>query len=435
MSITATAPTFHERRAAALPRGVSSSLDFTIARGEGSRLFDTDGRSFLDFGSGIAVTSLGHGTPEVVDAIKDQADQFLHTCFVLGPYEGYLRVAELLNELVPLDGDARSALFSTGAEAVENAVRIARHYTGRPAIVVLESAYHGRTNLTSTMTYKYGPYRSGFGPSAAEIYRVPTRFRRGGDDDTAQVAADALADAARLIRTSIGQENVAAIIAEPIQGEGGFIVPPAGYLPGLSALAHEIGAVFIADEVQTGFARTGDWFAIEHEGVVADLVTTGKGIASGLPLAGVTGRAEIMDHVHAGGIGGTYAGNPVSCAAAIATIDVMRRIDAPGRARHIGGAFAARLDPFVDTHRIVAERRGRGAMQAVEFVDPVEGSPSAALAKEVLAEIIDRGVIALTCGTDGNVVRFLPPLTIDDADLTEGLDIIGSALESVAERH
>ncbi|ROR73309.1 4-aminobutyrate--2-oxoglutarate transaminase [Bogoriella caseilytica] len=422
------------RRRTALPTGLASVMDRYMDHGEAEYLVDTEGKRWLDFGSGIAVTSLGHGRPEVTEAITAQAQKLLHTCFLLSPYESYIAVAEALNELTPGDHAKKSAIFSTGAEAVENAVKIARAATGRHAVVVADHAFHGRTNLTMTMTAKNLPYKKSFGPFAPEVYRIPMAYPLrwpGGPE----VAADQALQAARdVVMTQVGAENVAAIVVEPIVGEGGFIVPAPGYLAGLRALADEAGAVLVADEIQTGFCRTGAWFASEHEGVVPDLITTAKGIASGMPLAAVTGRAELMDAVHPGGLGGTFAGNPLSCAAALATIEAMRAENLEQRAAAIGAEFTRVLAPLAQELPHVAEVRGRGAMQAVEFVRPEAQNslePAPELAKAALEACRAEGLIALTCGTYGNVLRLLPPLTLSDEGLATGLDIIAGALRKV----
>src|SRR5215468_9448704 len=319
-----------KRRNQAVSKGVSSLLASYVDHAAGGHLTDVDGREWIDFGSGIAVTSVGNSAPLVVEAVKAQVERFTHTCFMITPYESYVAVCEALNELTPGTHDKRSALFNSGAEAVENAVKIARHYTGRQAVVVFDHAYHGRTNLTMALTAKNMPYKHRFGPFAGEIYRVPMSYplRDGGLSGAA-----AAARAIDMIEKQVGADNVAAVLIEPIQGEGGFVVPAPGFLPALSAWAAAAGPVFIADEIQTGFCRTGDWFASEHEGVEPDLITTAKGIAGGLPLAGVTGRAEIMDSVHPGGLGGTYGGNPVACAAALGAIETMKTLDLSAAAR------------------------------------------------------------------------------------------------------
>jgi 4-aminobutyrate aminotransferase/(S)-3-amino-2-methylpropionate transaminase len=347
------------------------------------------------------------------------------------PYEGYLLVCDELNRVTPGDYDKRSALFNSGAEAVENAVKIARHATGRNAVVVFDHAYHGRTNLTMAMTAKNMPYKQGFGPFAGEVYRVPMAYPFRWPGGPAACRADALDVVTGLIHAQVGEQNVAAVVIEPIQGEGGFVVPPDGFLPGLAAFCRENGIVFVADEIQTGFCRTGDWFACDHEGVVPDLITTAKGIAGGMPLAGVTGRAEVMDSVHPSGLGGTFGGNPVACAAALGAIETMEAEDLAGRARRIGEIMLPRLRKLADTYPIIADVRGRGAMLAIELAQPGSLEPDAATTGKVAKACHANGLVTLTCGTFGNVLRFLPPLVIGEDLLEEGLSILEDAFASV----
>ncbi|GAA5195129.1 4-aminobutyrate--2-oxoglutarate transaminase [Rugosimonospora acidiphila] len=408
----------HKRRTAAVARGISSVISSYVDSAAGGTLTDVDGREWIDFASGIAVTSVGNCAPRVVAAVRDQAERFTHTCFMVAPYESYVAVCELLNSLTPGTFDKRSALFNSGAEAVENAVKIARHYTGRPAIVVFDHAYHGRTNLTMALTAKNMPYKHRFGPFAPEVYRAPLSYPLRDGRSGAEAAARAI----DVIDAQVGGANVAAVLIEPIQGEGGFIVPAPGFLPALSAWARDNGAVFIADEIQTGFCRTGSWFAASHEGLEPDLVTTGKGIAGGLPLAGVTGRAEIMDAVHPGGLGGTYGGNPIACAAALAAIETMRELDLASAARAIEARMLPRLREFP-----VGQARGRGAMLAVELVHPACLDPDPARTAAVSRACHDAGLLTLTCGTYGNVLRFLPPLVSPPETIDRGLDILQAA--------
>jgi 4-aminobutyrate aminotransferase / (S)-3-amino-2-methylpropionate transaminase / 5-aminovalerate transaminase len=414
----------HDRRTHAVSSGLTVGFPVYIERAEGAILLDVDGNQLVDLGSGIAVASVGHAVPEVAAAVARQSARFNHTCFMVTPYEGYVEVCEALNDLTPGAHDKRSALFNSGAEAVENAVKIARLATGRQAIVVFEHAYHGRTNLTMALTAKNMPYKDRFGPFAPEVYRVPTSypFRDGLSGEAA--AAAALAQ----VESDVGARNVAAVLIEPIQGEGGFVVPADGFLPALSAWCTGAGALFIADEIQTGFCRTGAWFACEHEGVVPDLVTTAKGIAAGLPLAAVTGPTNVMNAVHEGGLGGTYGGNPVACAAALAAIEVMRRDDLAARARWIEGVVRPRLEALAASTPGIGEVRGRGAMLAIEFVVPGTTTPDAAAVKSVLASCHAEGVVAISCGTYGNVIRLLPPLSIDEALLDDGLGVLESAV-------
>lgn len=415
------------RKAAAVPAGVGHTVPIQAVAAGGGVVVDADGNSLIDLGSGIAVTSVGNAHPRVVAAVQAQAAQFTHTCFMISPYDSYVAVAEALNRLTPGDHEKRTALFNSGAEAVENAVKIARKYTGKPAVVAFDHGYHGRTNLTMALTAKAMPYKSGFGPFAGEIYRAPLSypFRDGLS------GADAAARAISMIEKQVGADNLAALVIEPIQGEGGFIVPADGFLGALVDWCRKNNVVFIADEVQTGFARTGEMFASDGFGIVPDLVTTAKGLAGGLPLAAVTGRAEIMDASHAGGLGGTYGGNPIACAAALAAIDAYENEGLIERAREIGAILTARLEELQQTDPRVGDVRGRGAMVAAEFVDPATGAPDAALAASVAKAAIAEGVILLTCGTYGNVIRFLPPLSIDDDLLSEGLDVLAASLAAV----
>jgi 4-aminobutyrate aminotransferase/(S)-3-amino-2-methylpropionate transaminase len=419
------------RRTAAVAGGVSSVLPVYVTAAGGGIVVDVDGNQLIDFGSGIAVTTVGNAAPRVVAAVQEQVDAFTHTCFMVTPYEGYVAVAEKLNELTPGSFEKRSALFNSGAEAVENAVKIARHYTGRQAVVAFDHAYHGRTNLTMALTAKNMPYKQGFGPFAGEIYRVPMAYPLRWPGGPEACKAEALDVVKSLIHTQVGEQNVAAVIIEPIQGEGGFIVPPDGFLPGLAEFCREHGIVFIADEIQSGFCRTGDWFASEHEGVVPDLVTTAKGMAGGLPLAAVTGRAEIMDAVHSGGLGGTYGGNPVACAAALGAIETMAAQELAGRARRIGEVMLPRLRKLAEAHPLIADVRGRGAMVAIELTRPGTLDPDPASTAAVAAFCHKAGLVVLTCGTFGNVLRFLPPLVIGEDLLEEGLAILEDAFASL----
>ncbi len=420
------------RRAAAVSASVGSTMPVYAAAAGGGVVVDVDGNSFIDLGSGIAVTTVGNSAPRVVEAVTDQVAQFTHTCFMVTPYESYVAVAEALNDITPGDHEKRSALFNSGAEAVENAVKIARQYTGRSAVVVFDHAYHGRTNLTMALTAKNMPYKSGFGPFAPEVYRAPVSypFRDGFDLDGKPV--DGLGAATRAIeqiQTQVGPRNVAAVLIEPIQGEGGFIVPAPGFLPALREWATANGIVFIADEVQSGFGRTGALFACSHEDVVPDLMVTAKGIAGGLPLSAVTGRAEIMDSPQAGGLGGTYGGNPLACAAALAALATLREDGLLQRAQEIGATMLHRLTALAERDNRIGDVRGRGAMLAIELVEPGTHVPDPALAKAVAATAHAQGVIVLTCGTWGNVLRFLPPLTIPDHLLDEALDVLDAAFD------
>src|SRR5947209_4499729 len=371
------------RRERAVARGVSHVLPVFVTDAGGGVIVDADGNSLIDFGSGIAVVSVGNAAPRVSARVAEQVARFTHTCFMVTPYESYVEVCEELGRRTPGGHAKRSALFNSGAEAVENAVKIARYATRRPAVVTFDHAYHGRTNLTMALTAKNMPYKDKFGPFAGEIYRMPMAYPLRWPGGRENCAAEALAMVKSLIHTQVGEDNVAAVLIEPIQGEGGFVVPPDGFLPGLAEFCRENGIIFIADEIQTGFCRTGDWFACEHEGVVPDMVTMAKGIAGGLPLAGVTGRAELMDAVHTGGLGGTYGGNPVACAAALATIETMREQDLAGAARRIGETMLPRLRAMQERFPAIGDVRGRGAMIAVEIVRPGTLDPDPELTARV----------------------------------------------------
>jgi 4-aminobutyrate aminotransferase/(S)-3-amino-2-methylpropionate transaminase len=410
-----------ERKLAAVASGVGTTLPVYVTAAGGGVIVDVDGNSLIDLGSGIAVTTVGNSAPRVAAAVAEQVAAFTHTCFMVTPYDGYVRVAEALNRLTPGDHEKRTVLFNSGAEAVENAVKIARAHTRKQAVVVFDHAYHGRTNLTMAMTAKNMPYKNGFGPFAAEVYRAPLSypFRDGGLD-----GAEAARRAIDTIEKQVGAGNLAALVIEPIQGEGGFIVPAAGFLPTLLEWCHANDVVFVADEVQTGFARTGAMFAVDHEDVVPDLIVTAKGIAGGLPLSAVTGRAEIMDAAHVGGLGGTYGGNPIACAAALAVIETIEQDGLVDRARDIGKLMTERLTSLQQRDARVGEVRGRGAMLAVELVRPGTQDPDPDLTRRVAAEAHQRGVVVLTCGTHGNVLRFLPPLAITDELLAEACDVL-----------
>jgi 4-aminobutyrate aminotransferase / (S)-3-amino-2-methylpropionate transaminase / 5-aminovalerate transaminase len=374
------------------------------------------------------VTTVGNSAPAVARRVHEQVDAFTHTCFMVTPYDGYVDVCAALAELTPGDHAKKSALFNSGAEAVENAVKIARVATGRDAVGVFDHAYHGRTNLTMAMTAKNMPYKNGFGPFAGEVYRAPVSypFRDGLPGE------EAAARALDVLDKQVGSDNLACVVIEPILGEGGFVVPAPGFLPALADWCRDRGVLLVADEIQSGFCRTGDWFACDHEGVVPDLVTAAKGIAGGLPLAAVTGRAEVMDAVHAGGLGGTYGGNPVACAAALGAIEEMRTHDLAGRARTVGSVLEERLGALREQHAVIGDVRGRGAMMAVELTAPGTTDPDPARTAAVSAYCHQQGVVTLTCGTWGNVVRFLPPLAISDELLHEALDVVAEAFDATA---
>ncbi|MDQ3425525.1 MAG: 4-aminobutyrate--2-oxoglutarate transaminase [Actinomycetota bacterium] len=399
--------------------GVSTPR-LVVAYAEGARITDVDGRSFIDFAGGIGCQNLGHRHPAVVDAVKDQAERFLHQCFVVGTYEPYVEVCRRLGELSPCGaGEQRSLLVNAGAEAVENAVKIARAATGRPAVVVFEYAFHGRTLLAMTMTSKVKPYKAGFGPFAPEVYRVPAPYPyRGVSSD------DAIAALEHLFKANVDPSTVACVVLEPVQGEGGFIPMPPDYLRRLQEICRSHGILYVDDEIQTGVGRTGKMWAVEHhDGVEPDLLISGKSIGGGLPLAAVTGRAEIMDAVPAGGLGGTFGGNPLSCAAALAVLDIVSDESFLTRARKQGELLRARLEELADRHSDIGEVRGLGPMLAFEFADR---SPERAQA--VVSAAFDRGLVLLSCGLYGNVIRLLPPLTIGEEDLEGGLAILEESL-------
>jgi 4-aminobutyrate aminotransferase/(S)-3-amino-2-methylpropionate transaminase len=415
------------RRSAAVATGVGSVLPVFTTRAGGGVIEDVDGNSLIDFGSGIAVTSVGSSAEAVVRRAAAQLADFTHTCFMVTPYEGYVEVCEQLAELTPGDHAKKSALFNSGAEAVENAVKIARAYTGRQAVVVFDHGYHGRTNLTMALTAKNMPYKHRFGPFAPEVYRAPLAYPYRWPTGPENCAEQAAAQAIEVISKQVGAENTAAIVIEPILGEGGFIEPAKGFLPKLAEFASDHGIVFVADEIQSGFCRTGQWFACEDEGVVPDLITTAKGIAGGLPLAAVTGRAAIMDAAHVGGLGGTYGGNPVACAAALGAIETMRELDLNARARRIEEIMKARLTAMQEKYDGIGDVRGRGAMIAIELVRSGSKEPDQQTTMALARACHREGLLVLTCGTYGNVLRFLPPLVIGEDLLTEGLDIIEGA--------
>ena len=420
-----------QRRSEATSGGLGMAIPVIIERASDAILLDIDGNQIIDLGSGIGVTGVGNSAPRVVDRVIDQVQAFTHTCFTVAPYMGYIEVCEKLNAVTPGTFKKKSLLVNSGAEAVENAVKIARHYTKRQAIVVFEHSYHGRTNLTMALTAKNMPYKEGFGPFAPEVYRVPMPYSFHWIGDQATITQDAIEMITHKIDKEIGAHNVAAIIIEPIQGEGGFIVPPQGCLPALSKYSTDNGIIFIADEVQTGFARTGNMFAVENENVVPDMIVTAKGIAGGLPLAGVTGRAEIMDSVHVSGLGGTYGGNPLACAAALGVFETLEAEKLVERANHIGKILGDSLRALQAKYPVIGEVRGRGAMQAIELVEPGTRTPNTAAMNAVVKYCQSKGVLVLTAGTYSNVVRFLPPIVITDELLKDALSVLDEAFASL----
>jgi 4-aminobutyrate aminotransferase / (S)-3-amino-2-methylpropionate transaminase / 5-aminovalerate transaminase len=408
-----------EERSRYVTSGVSTP-SLVVAEAEGARITDVDGRTFVDFAGGIGCQNTGHRHPAVVEAIKAQADLYLHQCFMVGTYEPFVDVCKRLAELSPCrDGEQRSILVNSGAEAVENAVKIARAATGRPAVVVFDNAFHGRTLLAMTMTAKVMPYKKGFGPFAPEVYRAPAPYPyRGVSSD------DAIAGLEELFIAAVDPQTVACVVLEPVQGEGGFIPMPPDYPARLQELCRKHGILYVDDEVQAGVGRTGRMWAIEHyDGVEPDLLVSGKSLGGGLPLAGVTGRAEVMDAVHAGGLGGTFSGNPLSCAAAQAVLEIVTEPGFLDAATKLGETLRARLEDVAARRPEIGEVRGLGPMLAFEFV---EQTP--ARAKAVVAEAFDRGLVLLSCGLYGNVIRLLPPLTISDEELEEGLALLEESL-------
>jgi len=419
------------RRRSALPAGLTSGAGVYAAAAGGGIIVDVDGNSFIDLGSGIAVTTVGNAAPQVVARASAQLERYTHTCFLATPYEPYLEVAETLNRITPGDHEKRTALFNTGSEALENAVKYARTATGRSAVVVFDHAFHGRTLLTMTMTAKNMPYKHTFGPFAPEVYRAPMAYPYRWPSGPENAADEAFSQFAQLVDVHIGADAVACVVVEPIQGEGGFIVPAAGFLRRVADFCRDRGIVLVADEVQAGIARTGAWFACEHEGLVPDLLTTAKGLAGGLPLAAVTGRAEIMDVAHAGGIGGTYSGNPVACAAALGVFDTIESEQLLTRAQAIGELIVRELRDIAEATEVIGDIRGRGAMIATELVVPGTREPNREAVAAITRHCQNHGVLTLTAGTFGNVLRFLPPLAISDALLVEALAVIRDAFATL----
>jgi 4-aminobutyrate aminotransferase/(S)-3-amino-2-methylpropionate transaminase len=423
-----------ERRRAAVPDAVGGTMPVFAERAAGGVVVDVDGNSFIDLGAGIAVLTVGSSSELVSAAVAEQAALFTHTCFQVTPYEGYVALAERLNELVPGDVARRTYFVNSGAEAVENAVKIARAATGRQAVVAFDHGFHGRTLLTMSLTAKAMPYKAGFGPLAPEVYRMPYsypyRCAAGASYDECGPACAEAAIAA--MNRQIGGDRIAALVIEPVLGEGGVIIPGEGFLPRLSEYCRENGIIFVADEVQAGFARTGRWFSSEHFSVVPDIITTAKGLGGGLPIGGVTGRADILERVHPGGLGGTFGGNPISCAAGLAAIEEVERLGLLQRAEQVGRTFERHLRPLVHDVEAVGDVRVIGAMAAVELVSDRDAkTPDPSAASAVLARCHSEGVIILKAGTYDNVVRILPPLVISDELLKEGLEVLEKALRAL----
>ena len=407
-----------------VPRGVTTAHPLVAERALGAEIWDTEGRRYIDFVGGIGVMNVGHNHPHVMAAVREQLDRVTHTAFQVVMYESYLKLAQRLSELAPGDGPKKAIFFSTGAEAVENAVKIARAATGREAVISFRGAFHGRTLLALTLTGSVQPYKQSFGPYAAEVYQTPFPYSYRGWTTEA-----ALADLDSLLESEVGPKRVAAIVIEPVLGEGGFVPAPFEFMKCLRELCDRHGILLIADEIQTGFGRTGKFFAVEHSGVRPDLMTVAKSLAAGFPLSGVVGRAEVMDAPDPGGLGGTYGGNPVACAAALAVMDVMRDERLPERAARIGSVVEERMRTWAQDHEIIGDVRGLGAMVGMELVrDRKTKEPADKETAKVLATAREKGLILLRCGVHHNVVRTLMPLTIPDEQLEEGLDILGASL-------
>ena len=428
------------RRLQAVPRGVPAVTPIAVAHAQGAVITDVDGNRLIDFAGGIGVANVGHRHPEVLEAVRLQLDRFAHVCFPVSTYEPYVAVAERLNRITPGDHPKRTFLLNSGAEAVENAIKVARHFTGRQAIVCFEHGFHGRTNLAMALTSKVMPYKKGFGPFAPEVYRVPFPYcyrceRTRDQADGRTIASCCMASRERLdeiFASTIDPDSVAAIIMELELGEGGFIPAPYEFVDALASFARDHGMLFIADEIQTGFGRTGKLFASEHYGLVPDIIVTAKSLAGGLPLAAVTGRADVLEAPQVGGLGGTYGGNPVACAAALAVLDAMETEGIPLRAARMGDRIRARFCQWAALHPCVGDVRGLGAMIAMELVtDRATKVPDKALTQRLLGAALERGLILLSAGTYGNTVRVLAPLTTPDEVVQEGLDVMEQALAAV----
>ena len=422
----ATSAELHARRNAAVPRGIGHATQIYAKRAENAEIWSEDGKRYIDFGAGIAVVNTGHQHPRILAAIAEQMKSFSHVCFQVTPHENYVSLAERLNAIAPVSGPAKTMLASTGAEAVENAVKVARAFTGRPGIVSFSGGFHGRTHMGMALTGKAVPYKKGFGPFPADIYNIAFPNLYHGTS-----VADSVKALKALFKYQADPSSIAGIIIEPVQGEGGFNIAPAEFLSALRAICNEHGIVLIADEIQTGFARTGKMFALDHTNVKADVVTLAKGLAGGLPLSAITGRADIMDAANPGGLGGTYAGNPVACAAAHTVLDIINDEQLCDRANAIGEIILGRCRALAARSNLncIGDVRGVGAMCAVEFVKDVKsGEPAPELTAQVLKSGNERGLILLSCGTYGNVIRFLPPLTASDALVKEGMDVFEASL-------
>lgn len=423
------------RRERAVPAAVFNTVPVFVRQASGAIVEDVDGNRLVDLGAGLAVLNVGNSAPAVVEAIREQVERYTHTCFHVTLNEPYVALAERLNELAPGDGQKRSMLVNSGAEAVENAVKLARYATGRPAIVTFDHAFHGRTLMAMSLTAKVMPYKQGFGPFAPEVYRLPFAYPyRCPAGQPPEACGPACAELViGEMEKHIGPQNIAAIVVEPVQGEGGFVVPAPEFLPALAEFCQAHGILFVADEVQTGIGRTGRWFGIEHAGLVPDIVVTAKALGGGLPLGAVTARAELMDSVHVGGLGGTFGGNPAACAAALAVIETIEREGLLARATRLGEMLIDGLTDLRERHELIGDVRGVGAMVAMELVDDRDTKlPAKAAANRVIEECYRHGLIVLKAGTYDNVVRFLPPLTIEDHLVKEGLAILDDALTSAS---
>src|SRR5262249_25949390 len=421
------------RREAAIPRGPHSAVPVFMVSAEGATMEDVDGNRYLDFAGGIGCLNIGHRALRVTAGIKEQIEKHLHLCFAVTPYEGYVAVAEKLNSLSPGKFAKKTILVNSGAEAVENSIKIARAHTRRPAVICFEDAFHGRTLMTMTLTSKTHPYKAGFEPFASDVYRIPYAYSyRGERGATAESFAHYLEDA---FKRAVAPESVAALIVEPVLGEGGFVVPPRDYFSLLQKICRKHGILFIADEVQSGFARTGKWFASEHFGIEPDLTTMAKSLGGGMPIAAVTGRAEIMDAPGVGGLGGTFCGHPLSCAAALAVIETIEKEGLLARSAAIGKRFEERARGWQKKWPLIGEVRGLGGMSAMELVpDPQTREPADAETKEIAKFCYEHGLVLITAGTFNNVIRILAPLVITDAQFDEGLDVLEAALTHVADR-
>ena len=422
----------HERRMAAVPRGVGHATAIYAKRAKNAEIWSEDGKRYIDFGAGIAVVNTGHQHPKIVAAVEEQMRAFSHVCFQVTPYESYVRLAERLNALAPVASPAKTMLVSTGAEAVENAVKVARAFTGRPGIVSFSGGFHGRTHMGMALTGKVVPYKKGFGPFPADVYNVA--FPNIYHGVSGEQSLDALK---ALFKYTADPSSIAAIIIEPVQGEGGFYIAPFDFLRSLRSLCDEHGILLVADEIQTGFARTGKMFALEHVGIKADVVTMAKGLAGGFPLSAITGRADVMDASSPGGLGGTYAGNPVACAAAHAVLDAIEEENLCDRANSIGKIILDRCHEIKSRSNLncVGDVRGLGAMCAIELVkDTASGEPAPQLTQTLMKIANENGLILLSCGTYGNVIRFLVPLTASDQLVRDGMDIFEASLTEAVTR-